>query len=111
MLRARKEGAVGLRERLEGCQAAPATCNPGERRPGGQITWVIEHGWGNQWNPMRPEGASCYLRQALAGTAPVVGDFLPSGKWAWNLDLLAAEPRLVNSDPQTMEFVLRPEAV
>lgn len=96
---------------LEGCASAPATCNSGERTAGGQITWVIEQAWGNQWNPMRPEGGSYYLRQALAGTAPVAGGFLPSGQWAWNLDLLASEPRLLKNDPQTMEFVLRPEAV
>lgn len=96
---------------LEDCQSAPATCNSGERKPGGQITWVIEQGWGNKWNPMRPEGGSYYLRQALAGTTPSIGDFLPTGEWEWNLDLLAAQPRLVKSDPQTIEFVLRPEAV
>lgn len=96
---------------LRDCPSAPATCNSGERKPGGQITWVVEQGWGNQWNTMRPEGASFYLSQMLAGTTPVTGDFQPSGEWAWNLDLFTTEPRLVKSDPQTMEFVLRAEAV
>lgn len=96
---------------LNDCPSAPATCNAGERKPGGQITWVVEQAWGNQWNNMRPEGASFYLNQMLAGTTPVAGDFQPSGEWAWNLDLFATEPRLVKTDPQTMEFVLRPEAV
>lgn len=96
---------------LADCPSAPATCNSGDRKPGGEITWVVEQGWGDQWNTMRPEGTSFYLSQILAGTTPVAGDFLPSGTWAWNLDLFAAEPRLVSTDPQTAEFVLRPEAV
>ncbi|MGH9224147.1 MAG: ABC transporter family substrate-binding protein [Acidimicrobiales bacterium] len=96
---------------LSDCQAAPATCNSGERKVGGTITWVVEQAWGNQWNTMRPEGASYYLNQVLAGTTPVTGDFQPSGPWAWNLDLFATEPKLVKPDPQTVEFILRPEAV
>ncbi len=96
---------------LADCRTAPTTCNSGDRKPGGKITWVIEQGWGDQWNTMRPEGTSYYLSQVLAGTTPVVGDFLPSGTWAWNLDLFATDPRLVRPDPQTAEFVLRPEAV
>jgi DNA-directed RNA polymerase specialized sigma24 family protein len=39
---------------LADCAAAPATCNSGDRKPGGEITWVVEQGWGNQWNNMRP---------------------------------------------------------
>ena len=100
------KAAGGLAE----CPSAPATCNSGDRKPGGEITWVVEQGWGNQWNTMRPEGTSYYLSQVLAGTTLVAGDFLPSGTWAWNLDLFATEPRLVSTDPQTAEFVLRPEA-
>jgi peptide/nickel transport system substrate-binding protein len=42
---------------LADCPSAPATCNSGDRKPGGEITWVVEQGWGNQWNNMRPEGA------------------------------------------------------
>jgi hypothetical protein len=72
---------------------------------------VVEQGWGDQWNTMRPEGTSYYLSQILAGTTPVAGDLLPSGTWAWNLDLFATEPRLISTDPQTAEFVLRPDAV
>ena len=96
---------------LGDCRSDPATCNAGDRKPGGEITWVLEQGWGNQWNAMRPEGSSFYLNQVLAGTTPVTGDFLPSGPWAWNMDLFAAEPRLLKTDPQTAELVLRPEAV
>lgn len=50
---------------------------------------------------MRPEGTSYYLSQILAGTTPVAGNLLPSGTWAWNLDLFATEPRLISTDPQT----------
>jgi peptide/nickel transport system substrate-binding protein len=96
---------------LAGCPSAPTTCNSGGRKPGGEITWVVEQGWGDQWNTMRAEGASYYLNEVLAGTTPVAGDFLPSGQWAWNLDLFAAAPRLVSTDPQTAQFVLRTEAV
>jgi peptide/nickel transport system substrate-binding protein len=99
------------RRRLDDCPTAPATCNSGERKAGGQITWVVEQPWGDQWNAMRAEGASFYLGQMLAGTTPDVGDFQPSGKWASNLDLLVSEPKLVKADPQTMQYVLRPEAV
>ena len=96
---------------LNNCPSAPATCNSGARKLGGQITWVVEQGWGNQWNNMRPEGASFYLNQMLAGTTPITGDFQPTGEWAWNLDLFTTEPRLVKTQPQTMEFVVRAEAM
>ena len=96
---------------LGGCQSAPGTCNSGARKPGGEITWVVEQGWGNQWNALRAGGASFYLGQMLAGIVPATGDFQPSGQWAWNMDLLASEPKLVKTEPQTMEYDLRPEAV
>lgn len=97
--------------RLKGCATAPDTCNSGARKPGGEITWVLEQGWGDQWNPMRPEGATNYAVQAYAGIQPVTGTFLPSGKWAWNMDLYASPPQLIKTDPQTMRYVLRPQAV
>lgn len=60
---------------------------------------------------MRPEGASFYLSQVLAGTIAPPGTFLPDGTWRPNLDLFATEPVLVDEAPQTMEYRLRTEAV
>jgi peptide/nickel transport system substrate-binding protein len=108
---ANNDDAAGPANRLQACAKEPATCNAGERKKGGEITWLLEQPWGNQWNTMRTGGVSNYLLQTLAGTTPETGTFLPTGEWEWSRDLFVGEPKLVKEDPQTVEFVLRPEAV
>lgn len=96
---------------FEACAEQPTTCNTGERADGGEITWVIEQPWGGVYNTYRTEGGSYYLRQILAGTVPVAGDFSPGGEWTWSTDLFTKAPSVVSTSPQTMVFPISPDAV
>jgi peptide/nickel transport system substrate-binding protein len=95
---------------LGGCAAAPLDCNSGERADGGTVTWLLGDGW-STYNVLRLEGADASTAAAMAGTAPWIGDFAPDGTWQWNRDLLAADPEVTSTSPQTMVYELRPEAV
>lgn len=95
---------------LDGCVDDPLNCNSGEREEGGEIVWMINQGHDSVYNHHRPEGGSVYLFQMLEGIMPEIGEFLPDGEWAWNLDLFEEEPEIVNEDPQTMVYRIRDEA-
>jgi peptide/nickel transport system substrate-binding protein len=95
---------------LGGCAERPADCNSGERADGGTVTWLLSEAW-STYNVLRLEGADTHTAAALAGTAPWIGDFQPDGTWQWNHDLLAQDPQITSTDPQTMVYELRPEAV
>jgi peptide/nickel transport system substrate-binding protein len=95
---------------LGGCAEQPNDCNAGEPADGGTVTWLLGEAW-STYNVLRLEGADTHAAAALAGTAPWIGDFQPDGSWAWNRDLLAADPEVTSTDPQTMVYELRPEAV
>ncbi len=98
--------AVGL----GGCADQPLDCNSGERADGGSVTWLLSGAW-DTYNLLRVEGEDTNTAAALAGTAPWIGDFQPDGEWRWNRDLLASDPTVTSTDPQTMVYELRPEAV
>ena len=96
---------------FDDCEVAPNTCNDGPRAEGGSITWVLNSQPGG-WLAMSPEAGSVYTLQALHGIFPHTGEWEPSGdEFRFNMDLLAAEPELVDDDPFTFEFSLREEAV
>ena len=96
---------------LDGCETDPANCNSGPREAGGTITWMIDQGHDGVFNIHRPDGGSVYLLQAIEGIFPRIGYFDADGTWKWDFDLLADEPQLVSSDPQTMVYNIREEAV
>jgi peptide/nickel transport system substrate-binding protein len=95
---------------LGGCADRPLDCNSGERADGGTVTWLLGGAW-STYNVLRVEGEDANTAAVLAGTAPWIGDFAPDGSWAWNRDLLAADPHVTSTAPQTMVYELRPEAV
>jgi|UPI0008339142 peptide/nickel transport system substrate-binding protein len=95
---------------FEDCEENPDTCNSAEVEPGGDITWVVSQPFGG-WNHYQPEGGSVYGLQATTGIFPVFGEWLPSGEWDWNDDLLTEEPTLTSEDPMTWEYHLNPDAV
>lgn len=95
---------------LGGCAERPLDCNSGERAGDGTVTWLLPGAW-STYNVLRVEGEDNLTAAALAGTAPWIGDFAPDGTWTWNRDLLAADPQVTSTDPQTMVYELRPEAV
>lgn len=95
---------------LGACAERPVDCNSGERADGGTVTWLLGGAW-STYNTLRVEGEDAITAMALAGTAPWIGDFTPDGAWKWNRDLLASDPRVTRTSPQTMVYELRPEAV
>ncbi|MBB6173565.1 peptide/nickel transport system substrate-binding protein [Nocardiopsis mwathae] len=104
-------GGDGAVRGWEDCEENPNTCNSGERGEGGEITWVINSLPGS-WNLISPEGGSVYTNQMLEGILPSVGRWAPDGEtYEHDMDLLAEEPELIEEDPFTFQFKLRPEAV
>ncbi|QSB13901.1 ABC transporter family substrate-binding protein [Natronosporangium hydrolyticum] len=95
---------------FEDCLDDPDNCNAGDREEGGTMTWTLDQA-PDGFFPWSPEGGSVYTLQAINGILPYVGQFLPSGDWKPNMDLLATEPELVSSDPVTVTFDIRDEAV
>lgn len=91
------------------CDADPDTCNSGPVKQGGELTYAIEQEW-TSWAQFTDEGNQFALTQVLQGVLPQVYRFLPSGKHEWNMDLLAEEPQMTSTSPQTMVYKFRPEA-
>ncbi len=93
------------------CADNPNTCNSGERAEGGSITWIVDSLPG-AWASLSPKGGSVYTLQMLHGILPNTGYWEPDGAtFTTNLDLLAEEPQLIDEDPFTYQFKIRPEAV
>ena len=103
-------GESDLSRGFEDCFENPNTCNSGERQQGGSITWVIDF-TPSAYFPWSPEGGSVATIQAIYGILPNFGQFQPGGEYEYNMDVLAAEPRLVSEQPFSYEFQIRPEAV
>lgn len=104
-------GGTGSAPSLDDCVERPDDCNSGERQDGGEIIFLVNQGHDGVFNHMRPEGGSVYLFQMMAGIQVGVGEFTPSGKWEWNMDVFASEPQLVNTNPMTVVYQIREEAV
>jgi peptide/nickel transport system substrate-binding protein len=96
---------------FEDCESSPNDCNSGERQQGGEITWLLDNTIDGYF-PMSAEAGSVYTLQAIWGILPYTGQWLPDGTYAFNMDLLAAEPEIVpDSDPLQTTWQIRPEAV
>jgi peptide/nickel transport system substrate-binding protein len=57
------------------------------------------------------DGGSVYTLQAIHGILPHTGAFLPDGSYEYNMDLLAAEPEILNRDPLQTVWRIREQAV
>jgi peptide/nickel transport system substrate-binding protein len=95
---------------FQDCLDSPNTCNTGERRQGGQLIWTLDVP-PTGYFPWSGTGGSVYTLQAMHGILPHTGGYLPDGTYEYNMDLLAAEPRLLSDDPLQTEWRIRPEAV
>lgn len=104
-------GDEGTGQGLEDCAENPNSCNSGERADGGSISWIVER-VGEGWATVSTEAGTVYTLQALHGILPHTGQFEPDGAtYKHNMDLLAAEPQVINEDPFTTQFQIREEAV
>jgi len=91
------------------CDANPDTCNSGEVADGGEIIFAAEQEF-TSWAQFTDEGNAFVGSQVLQGVLPQLYVFTPSGKHQWNMDLLAEEPQMTSTSPQTMVYKFRPEA-
>src|SRR5262249_30680043 len=82
-------------------------CNSGPRATGGSITVAVGKA-PKTWNIAT--GGPDTIEQEMP-LLPGAFTFLPSGKVAWNEDLLQREPQVVGQTPVQVVYQLRPEAV
>ncbi|WP_176993475.1 ABC transporter family substrate-binding protein [Nonomuraea jiangxiensis] len=89
------------------CPKAPATCNGGQRRQGGQLVYALEQQWTN-WNIDSAGGNLLYSAQALAVLNPGIFNQTPDAKVQLNTDLMESAELV---DPTTIVYKIRKEAV
>jgi peptide/nickel transport system substrate-binding protein len=94
--------SVGFAE----CPNAPATCNSGERRRGGQLIYALEQQW-TSWNVDSAGGNLLYTAQALAPLNPGIFIQAPDAKLRLNTDLMESAELV---DPTTIVYKIRKEA-
>ena len=96
---------------FEDCAADPNTCNsvpPGELQQGGTITFALEKNIAN-WNILSAEGNVFETALALKGVLPYTFYTQPDLTSVVNEDLLVSAA-IVNENPQTVEYVIQPDA-
>ncbi|MBN1171523.1 MAG: ABC transporter family substrate-binding protein [Micromonosporaceae bacterium] len=97
---------------LASCPSRPDDCNSGRRGPGGTLSIGLL-GAMRRIAPFPetalalPGGNEAMVMAMIAPSAFVV---LPSGAFQHSSDLLASQPRIVATHPQTVVYQIRPEA-
>ncbi|QNP66626.1 ABC transporter family substrate-binding protein [Streptomyces genisteinicus] len=84
--------------------------DPEPVRRGGRYVHAVEKAIGN-WNLLHAEGNVVETGTVVQILAPSAYVAFPDLRHHWNRDLLAAEPEIVSTDPQTLVYRIRPEAV
>jgi peptide/nickel transport system substrate-binding protein len=79
-------------------------------RPGGEYAHAIEKDVGN-WNLLHSDGNMVETGMVVQNLAPSTFIPCPDLRHRWNQDLLAAEPRIVDTEPQTIVYRINPDAV
>ncbi|MEU9350972.1 ABC transporter family substrate-binding protein [Streptomyces griseoloalbus] len=90
--------------------APPVPSGPEPVRRGGRYVHAIEKAIGN-WNLLHAEGNVVETGMVVQVLAPSAYVAFPDLRHHWNRDLLAAEPEIVSTDPQTIVYRIREEAV
>ena len=91
------------------CATSPDTCNSGPRKAGGDIVAALGK-YPSTWNEWSSDGNTVETVEQTNLISPSVYTFLPSGKIQWNQDLLASEPQVTSTSPQTVVYKLKPTA-
>lgn len=94
---------------FQDCETDPVTCNSGERKDGGEITWALDGSW-TGWNPTTSAEYTSYTIQVTSPYLPSVGQFDQEGEFVLNEGVFAEEPALVNETPMTVEYTLNTDA-
>ncbi|WP_433549059.1 ABC transporter family substrate-binding protein [Streptomyces sp. CA-294286] len=88
----------------------PVPPGPEPVRRGGRYVHAIEKEIGN-WNLLHAEGNVIETGMVVQILAPSAYVAFPDLRHHWNRDLLAAEPEIVSTEPQTIVYRIREEAV
>jgi peptide/nickel transport system substrate-binding protein len=91
------------------CSTSPDTCNSGPRKDGGDIVVALGK-YPSTWNDWSSDGNIVETVQQENLIVPGAYTFLPSGKIQWNQDLLASEPQVTSTSPQTVVYKINPNA-
>ncbi|RKS07083.1 peptide/nickel transport system substrate-binding protein [Nocardiopsis sp. Huas11] len=75
----------------------------GDENADREVTWVINN-VPAAWASTSAAGGSVYTVQMQSGVIPDTGQWQPDGTYAYNLDVLAEEPTLVNDNPDEGPF-------
>jgi peptide/nickel transport system substrate-binding protein len=92
------------------CGAKPLECNAGTTKPGGTMIYYEEQDIAT-WNTVSAEGAHYATGVMLNGLIPTVYWGGPDFKPLLNTDLMAGEPQVTSTSPQTVVYKIRTEAV
>jgi peptide/nickel transport system substrate-binding protein len=91
------------------CAKSPDTCNSGPRKDGGDIVVALGK-YPSTWNEWSSDGNIVETVEQTNLISPTTYTFSPSGKIQWNQDLLASEPQVTSTSPQTVVYKLKPTA-
>lgn len=94
------------------CDASPTTCNAvpmDQLQDGGTVTMALEKNIAN-WNMTSSEGNVYEAGQAIKPLLPYTFFTTPDLQTVLNEDLLVSA-EIANADPQTIEYVIQPDAV
>jgi peptide/nickel transport system substrate-binding protein len=91
------------------CTQQPDTCNSGPRKDGGDIVVALGK-YPSTWNNWSSDGNIVETVEQENLISPGAYIFQPSGKIAWNQDMLASEPQITSTSPQTVVYKLNPNA-
>jgi peptide/nickel transport system substrate-binding protein len=91
------------------CTTSPDTCNSGPRKAGGDIVVALGK-YPSTWNDLSTDGNIVETVEQTNLIMPSPFVFLPSAKIQWNQDLLASEPQVTSTSPQTVVYKLKPTA-
>jgi peptide/nickel transport system substrate-binding protein len=91
------------------CVKSPDTCNSGSRKAGGDIVVALGK-YPSTWNQGSTDGNVVETIDQENLILPSTYIFLPSAKIQYNADLLASEPQVTSTSPETVVYKLNPAA-
>lgn len=92
------------------CSQEPLTCNSGETKQGGTLVYYEEQDISG-WNVSGPNGSHYATSVMMKPLLPSVYYGAPDLKPGLDTNLVAEEPKVTSTSPQTVVYKLRPDAV
>jgi peptide/nickel transport system substrate-binding protein len=99
----------GQQAGLSGCDDRPNTCNSGQTKQGGTLTFGVDQDLAT-WNVNADNGNHFITTQMLTGVLPDVHYAAPDLSVQLNKNLMVSA-ELTGQSPQTVVYKIRPEAV